>query len=203
MVRSSGDAGTPANDAHLINFSQIGRRETTAPERKALFADFAVSAFRLELLPAYDVDAEKEEFAAYLRGDAFGNTENQDWVAYVEKCREAGKSIGRVHIIPRQLTDYLQFEIDWGYKYSALAGEDIRFVFADELPADISPKVLNDFWLFDEEQVLIQNYDSSGRWLGADLMTDPSEIRKVCQLRSRILELSFPMEQLPARLGNK
>lgn len=185
----------------VIRFADIACREASAAERKALFDGFSRSAFRLECLPIYSVESEREQFDAYLRGDSSANTGNRQWVDYVSNRIAEGKEIARVHIIPRDLTDYLRFEIDWCYSCNANAGESVRFIFEDELPNELSPRKLADFWLFDDEAVLIQRYGDDGRWLRSDILTDPDQVQTVCELRDRLIALSFPLTELAARLN--
>lgn len=197
---SSQEGYLKSNLPSSLSFQDFECRETTPDERRGLFSSFKSSAFRLELLDSYSVDGESDEFSGYLRGDESLNTHNQDWVDFVSECVQAGKKIERVHIIPRELTTYLKFEIEWGYDYSVKAGESVRFIFRDSAPeAWCRPRTV-DFWLFDDTRCLLQRYDAQGKWITADLMVNSAEIQFVAHLKQELLGASFDLSELPRDL---
>lgn len=67
----------------------------------ALFERFERSAFRIEARDHYDVDDERERFAAFLEGrPALPRTpEDAAWLALVAASRAAGRVIERVRIV--------------------------------------------------------------------------------------------------------
>ncbi len=81
---------------------------------------------------------------------------------------QAGKRIYRVHILARPLTDYLRFELGWGYRRNMTAGEEffILDTTGRENPIPDAP----DFWLFDERTVGTMSYDGEGAYLGTDFL---------------------------------
>jgi hypothetical protein len=172
-------------------------RPASAEERVSLFNEFNSSAFRLENLDIYAVESERSEYAAYLLGDATKKTCNTKWADYVRGHCKEGKHLERIHIIPRVLTDYLKYEIDWGYRYSSAAGEKIFFAYRDQLPSNLASTPLPDFWLFDEKTCLIQRYDSHGAWLGGDILESPSGVTTLRNIRDEIRKVSFPLNEHP------
>ncbi|MEU6557186.1 DUF6879 family protein [Streptomyces sp. NPDC046915] len=162
------------------------------------FTSFCSSATRIETLNVYSVEDEKENFHSYLAGDPLPAGRNQEWAENIRACVEDGKYVGRVHIIPRTLTPYLQFEIDWYYAVNGAAGEDIRFIFREDVP-DL---VYTDTWLFDDETVLDLSYDDEGRLLYINKNDDPERLEQARTAWKEFLRRSFPLSELLARIRN-
>src|SRR5688500_481994 len=68
------------------------------------FWDFRRSAFRLETLPQYLVDSEKEPFAEFLAGRPLPppEAENAEWRDIVATNVAAGKTMQRIHVLPQR-----------------------------------------------------------------------------------------------------
>src|SRR5262249_53089561 len=92
---------------------------------------------------------------------------------------QTGRWIGRVHVIRRPLTDYLRYEFAV-YQYTVAAGEDVRIL---DLTGQLNPGLPEqDFWLFDDTEVVRMDYDPDGTQLGRELLEDadpaPYVVRK-------------------------
>jgi hypothetical protein len=142
----------------------------TASEFSAEFMRFTNEAFRLECLQVFDDPDERAGFAGFL---ANKNTEPQSapmdgWRKINSAAKGRGATMKRLRIVIPPLSDYLQFEIAWGYSFSVRFGEQISFLevgsFAD---VQVEHDLLKDFWLFDESRGYIIDYDLRGRFLGA------------------------------------
>jgi hypothetical protein len=135
-----------------------------------LFTSFRHSAFRLETLPAYSVDAEAEAFKAWREGQpAPAWMAEREWLTMVRDAVAAGKTMQRVRTVRRPLSDYVMFAFDWGYPGNVEAGEDIRILElgpGDELPWIPDPEEGYDFWIFDAVTVVRMEYDAEGRFIG-------------------------------------
>jgi hypothetical protein len=108
--------------------------------------------------------------------------------------------MGRVHIIDHVLTPYLQFEIDWYYAINGAAGEDIRFIFREDVP-DV---VHTDTWLFDDETVVDLSYDDEGRLLYVNQNEDPARLAEARAAWREFHDRSFPLAGLLAKIrGNE
>lgn len=139
-------------------------------EFSALFSSFEKSAFRLELLQTYLVDEETEEFSAFLAGKLLktASPDMQVWCEDIQKAVSASKIYQRVRRIVLPLSDYTRFELITGYKYSVVAGEDIRILESGfESLSKITSIALTDFWLFDDRVCILLDYDKDGRYVGA------------------------------------
>jgi hypothetical protein len=134
-----------------------------------LFTSFRHSAFRLETLPAYLIDSEAESLQLWRAGQPEPEwRKDRDWLALVRQNVAAGKSMQRVRVVRRPLSDYVRFEMDWGYPQNVDAGEDIWILELgpdDELPWIPDADVRCDFWLFDAVTVVRLDYDTEGRFI--------------------------------------
>ena len=112
----------------------------SAEEFGKLFTTYERSAWRLEMLPAYDVPEEAEDFARFLAGETWPEDYADKRVEMIAAHAASGRTTGRVHALRLPFSDYLRFEIFTGYVFTAKAGEDIRILDLDahptELPAD-------------------------------------------------------------------
>jgi hypothetical protein len=159
-------------------------------EFNRLFREFASSAFRVETLDRYDVDGEREEFARFLAGGKMpADWEDSPWV---RSMTDAGKSLSRVHVLRSPLSDYLRFELGWGYVGNVRAGEDIRIL--DLADQDVSGLPDHDFWLFDDAKVYRMHYTETGEFLGAEPL-DEDELPRYRGYRDITMASSLPYEE--------
>jgi Family of unknown function (DUF6879) len=121
-------------------------------------------------LPAYSVDEEAESFRAWKEGQPPPAWQlDRGWCRLVADATAAGKFMQRVRLVRYPLSDYVRFEMDWGYPQNIEAGEDIRILGLsrdDELPFIPEPERGYDFWLFDGVTVVRMDYDGAGRFIG-------------------------------------
>lgn len=130
-----------------------------------LFETFERSAFRLETLSVYDIEDEKEEFAAFLAGKPMpAEWSDNPWV---RSMTDLGKTVSRVHVLTSPLSDYLRYELA-AYLGNITAGESIGII--DLAQQDVSGLPDHDFWLFDDSRVYRMHYTPEGQFIGADLL---------------------------------
>ncbi|QKW50557.1 DUF6879 family protein [Streptomyces buecherae] len=155
---------------------------------QAYFRDFQRSAWRFEVQPRYTMPAEAESLARFLRGEPKPEDHNAAWHATVGRAREAGKTIGRVRVVRRPLTDYQRYQFAWGIPGNIEAGEDIRVL--DLTDSDMRlPE--QDFWLFDEATVVHLNYRPDGTQINRELIEDP-DLSIYLAWRDRARESAVP-----------
>jgi len=128
----------------------------------AKFKTFRTEAWRLETLPQYLVPQEAGEFAEFKAGARFPGPYEDDWTAMVRT-----RTVGRVHIVTRPLSDYLRFEFERYYQHQAPAGEDIRILDVTDRPNPL-PDV-QDFWMFDHSSVVLMHYHPDGTQISREL----------------------------------
>jgi hypothetical protein len=128
------------------------------------------SAFRLETLDQYLADSDRDNVSRYLAGEegpswAMGD----DWMDYLKKEKAAGIRRHRVHVLSSPIGDYLRYECEWGYTYTSAAGEEIYILDLAEIDRPLSlPAEVGDFWLYDDNSVVLMHYDENGRFQDAE-----------------------------------
>jgi hypothetical protein len=127
-----------------------------------LFDSFNESAFRLEGLSEYSVPEEAAVFHEFRTTGSIDPTFNSDWTDLVAKNTAAGKTMSRLRLLSKKLTDYERFELIT-YRTNVAAGEDIRFSSIEHSGFE------NDFWVFDLTWIAVMKYDRDGAWRGADV----------------------------------
>ncbi|MGW2581115.1 DUF6879 family protein [Streptomyces virginiae] len=142
-------------------------------EFEKLFSNFRREAFRLETLDDYSGSSDPEMIRVFLAGEPQPDNYNQEWADEVHGNIKAGKRMYRVHILSRPMTDYLRFELGWGYRKNAKAGEEFFILDTTDQPNPLEG--VPDFWMFDESSVVSMNYGEGGKFLGAESHSDPAE----------------------------
>ncbi|RZS41095.1 hypothetical protein EV193_103413 [Herbihabitans rhizosphaerae] len=163
---------------------------------EAFFQTFEREAFRLETLPVYRVEGEREEFEAFLATGRQDVPADDSWLEDIRHYRATDRWIGRVHVITRPLTDYLRFEFDF-YQHSARAGEEVRILDLTEQPNPGLP--VQDFWMFDESKIVRMDYAEDGTQLGRELLEDIDPAPYV-EWKRIALERSEPFLEYYARM---
>ena len=85
----------------------------------------------------------------------------------VSRQRAEGKSNGRVHIVTQPLSEYLQFEFSRYYGMHVEAGEEIRILDVTNRPNPLDG--VQDFWMFDQVEVVLMNYEADGRQINREV----------------------------------
>ncbi|OII67712.1 MULTISPECIES: DUF6879 family protein [unclassified Streptomyces] len=158
---------------------------------QAKFRDFRSEAWRLETRPVYRVPQEEEQIRAFMAGEridphAYSNAYTED----LKRVRREGKSKGRVHIVTRPLSDYLRFEFMY-YRPHAWAGEDIRIM--DVTDRDNPLAGVQDFWMFDREEVVLMNYGADGTQINREV--HEGDVTPFLEYQRIALAESVPFEE--------
>ena len=123
------------------------------------FETFQQEAFRLEALPHYIVEDEKEAFSRFKQFGELTYQSDSEWTRLVKTNVASSKSMKRLRLLSSELTPYEQFEL---LSYPGVdAGEEIR-VNARSLYED---KYLYDFWFFDNEYITQMYYGVDGVYI--------------------------------------
>lgn len=160
--------------------------------------------FRLEGRAEYRIPGEQASFADWKKGefDMAKNDQWQKWIGLLKSTTGKGIVIKRVRVAPNPLPDYIKFEIDLWQKYSAKNGEEILFIGTNEYRAIIAEYGFNtkDFYLFDDEKLLILNYDKSGQTAGEILITDGGMVKRYSDLKNKLLQKAVPLAAFVKKL---
>lgn len=153
---------------------------------------FTETAFRWECLPAYEVASDGNDYGRYLRGEAEPTRERkQPWLDRLAGERARGLRRSRVRLLHDPLTDYERYECEWGYVPNAAAGEDVRIIRPGELPMNWLSMLSFDWWLIDDQHVIVMNYDDDGQFEGANLGL-PGDAYAFRQIRDRVWDSAEP-----------
>lgn len=137
-------------------------------EWAARFERFTREAWRLETLPQYLMPQEEEEFAAFRAGARIDpETVANEYTDRLRRQAAEGRIQGRVHVVTRPLSDYLRFEFHHYYKAHAMAGEQIRILDVTDRPDPLDG--VQDFWVFDQSEVVLMNYHPDGRQISREV----------------------------------
>jgi len=138
------------------------------------------------MLGRYTVESERQAFADYLQGNPPPQDLNAAWHDTLDKARNDQQTMTRVRVIDT-VTPYIKFEVECGYEKNIEHGEDIWFLISSDFTelAQVVP-VLKDYWLFDDENCFLVEYDYYGRFLG--VVQVPSAIVPQYVKLSRLLK---------------
>ncbi|MGV9265387.1 DUF6879 family protein [Kitasatospora sp. NPDC003701] len=151
------------------------------------FDGYRRDAFRLEAQPAYTMPREAENLARFLRGEPKPESHNAAWHQRVKGFVSSGRTIGRVRVVRRPLTDYQRYQFAWGIPGNIAAGEDIRILDATEDNFGIPDQ---DWWMFDETSVVHLNFRPDGTQINRELVNERAD---ECQELKRLaIERSVP-----------
>ncbi len=173
--------------------------ELDLKEFASLFEHFRQSAFRLETLDHYLVPQEEMLYAQFLRGETPPPSGNEDWCQLVRRNIRAGKVMERVHVVPTPLSQYVKFEIAWGYVHNAAAGEKVYLLNRSDLTE--GKAALGDYWLFDDNTLVLMEYGEDGRFIGVSRESDPTTVARyveaACVLKSLSMSLGEYLDKNP------
>ena len=129
---------------------------------------FHRTAFRLEVRDHYQVASDGGDLVRYLAGEDKPDADRKNaWLDTLRADTAAGKHRQWVHVVRGPLSDYLRYACEWGYAINIHAGAEVRMLDLAECSRPVGVPD-EDFWLLDDEAVLIMSYDGAGRFLGAD-----------------------------------
>lgn len=156
-----------------------------------LYRTFSRYAWRLEARDVYGVQAENERLQAFLEGRELPRSSSKDaWSSMTAAAASAGRPFARVRMVSRPVTDYTRWEFSV-YPENIDAGEEVRVLDRAWLNDD-DPLWDTDFWLFDDDTAVVQNYAANGKYLGPSRVED---VRPYVELRTRALQLSVPFDE--------
>lgn len=181
----------PSNDAlRPCPSSTIWEEVPIGPRWFAELRNFGRSAFRLEVLQEYGEPSESHALALFMQGNPVGREYIADWCDMVAEQTSRGRSMSRVHVVSLPLSAYLRFEVECAYTHTAAAGEDIRLLNIATVPLFLKDYLKEDFWLFDDSRVMVQDYDSRGQLVLARICSDPEVVAHYSAIRHRAVKLS-------------
>jgi hypothetical protein len=161
-------------------------------------AHFHRTAFRLEVRDQYAVASDGGDFARYLAGEDLPDAARKNaWLEELSADTAAGKRWQWVHVVRGPLSDYLRYAFEWGYAINIHAGADVRILDLTERqrPAGLPDE---DFWLLDDQAVLIMHYGGGGEFLGAE-PAGQAELARYRRVRDAAWDAAEPFAAYWAR----
>jgi len=162
----------------------------TEAEFAALFRTFRVSAWRLEA-STYKLDYEAAEYQRFMAGQPTAPPQVSWWRPWLDRVRgwkERGMEIGRVRVDDVPLTPYQRWQ-RWSEPWHREVGEDIRHLPRPRAAALGLP--LYDYWLFDDDRVVLMLFNSAGELTGRVLIQHsdaPGIVGQHCRWRDLAVE---------------
>ncbi|NYI87952.1 hypothetical protein HNR02_001275 [Amycolatopsis endophytica] len=154
----------------------------------ALFREFERSAFRLETLQTYTIPRDQASYGLFLAGEPKPEDYNLTWQASVRQHVVAGRTMQRAKVVRRPFSDYTRYLFAWAIPGNIAAGEDYRIL-------DLTDRELGlpsqDFWLFDDETVLLLNFNPDGTLRDREL-ADPADLDLYRRWRDLALAEAVP-----------
>ncbi|MEU8536193.1 DUF6879 family protein [Streptomyces parvulus] len=171
----------------VIDLEEFGR----------LFHHFEHSAWHLETRRGYASDREDEGYAVFQDTGVAPMDLDSDWCRNITAQTAAGKQVGRVRIVDQPPTDGQRFLLSYA-RCNAATGEDARNLWRADaervhLPAE-------DFWLFDSRLVAILRFDDQDVLHDVEIITEPAEVLRYCQIRDAAVHASLSYDAFAAQL---
>ncbi len=119
----------------------------------------------------YNPSYEGESLRKFLKGEPDDLSWMQAWLRMVREATSEGRRYFRARVVDLPMSDWNRYS----YALSAhniAAGEDIRYI--ERSNAVGLPD--HDYWLFDSSRLVIMRFDEADRFIGGELVEDPSEI---------------------------
>lgn len=161
------------------------------------FAECQRSAWRFECQQTYTMPREQDNLSRWRSGQPKPEGHNAEWHERVKGYLADGKTIGRVRVIRRPLSEYIRFQLDWAIPGNIEAGEDTRILEMTELELDLPA---HDFWLFDDQLVVDMNFNPDGTLINLDQRENP-DLAMYRKWRDTALAHAVPFSEWNARTG--
>lgn len=132
-----------------------------------MLAEFERSAWRFEQQTSYWLGYERDQFEKFLTGTPESPADNPDLRSWFDRVRSwvaQGRTIGRVRILEDPPTDYQRWML-WMDRWNRNAGETIQYLTrrAAEQASVIPQAGPDDWWLFDDERLVVTSFDPLGK----------------------------------------
>jgi len=158
-----------------------------------LLASCQRAAVHLEMRDGYMLD--DPMLVKWRAGFRYDPSDRESWwngfLASVEQATSRGVDIRRARIVSEPVSEYIRFEYDVTFRNVA-AGEQVRWL--PRRKATGIPLPGNDFWLFDDQILLVNHFNGDGDWTGSEEVTDAGIIRLCGSAFLAVWERATPHE---------
>lgn len=173
----------------------MSARSITNDELADLIGGFERSVFRCERQPTYLVPEEAESVAMFVDGvdhDPLATAYFRDGFAAYAEVTASGRTMERVRVHDNPPTDYQRW-LRWLGQWNSDAGEQIAYldrnaaIKAGLVPAD---GFGDDFWLFDDRQVVTMRFGADNSLIELVLSDDPETVAAAIAWRGHASRLA-------------
>ncbi|ONK11460.1 DUF6879 family protein [Streptomyces sp. MP131-18] len=160
---------------------------------------FEHTAWRLESRCRYQAAEQSAAYQRFVTGQRTGPGPAPEEPRGAGRRRQPalGRRVERVRVVDDPPTLGQLYLLD-AARRNARAGEDVRNLWrADaewlKLPGE-------DFWLFDSRVLAVLRFDDADRLTGIEVVTEPQEVLRACQVRDAAWHHAVPFEEFGARV---
>ncbi|MEV0917815.1 DUF6879 family protein [Streptomyces sp. NPDC049967] len=165
-----------------------------------LFEHFEHSAWHLETRRGYASDREDGGYAEFLETGVAPSDVESGWCQNIRRQTAAGKAVGRVRVVDAPPTPGQLFLLSYA-RVNAATGEDARNVWRED--AELAHLPAEDFWIFDSRLVAVLHFDDTDVLRDVEVITEPGEVLRYCQVRDAAVHTSLPWDDFTAQLHAK
>jgi hypothetical protein len=149
------------------------------------------SAWRWEQQPVYEIGFEQANVEAFLAGNPVDPMTVEGlayWFRQVAEQTSRGITISRVRILEEPPTPYQRWE-KWLDRWNTGAGERIDYLNRSQLAKLGAPAFAPtaDWWLFDDEQLMVMHHDEVGHRIRVELFLGEPENETALQWRDKLI----------------
>jgi hypothetical protein len=171
----------------------------TDDDFRDLLRSFRRTAFYFEAQETYALDYEAADLKQFIAGSPAPPPEISWWRPWLDQITELtrqGKRIVRVRIISEPPSDYQRWGL-WALPWHARAGEKISYIQRSRTE-EIGLPLVHDWWLLDDERLIVMRYNDAGEVAGKSLNTDPDTIASYRMWRDLAVREATPAEAIAA-----
>ncbi|MFE7192286.1 DUF6879 family protein [Kitasatospora sp. NPDC057541] len=196
-VLVQGEAVTDPDE--LAQLPAVGREPVLIgfEEFDGMFESFEHTAFRLETRRRYRSDELTETYRRFAAGQPAGWDLEDPWCRSRREQVALGKRFERVRIMDAPPTPGQRYLLDNAERNSAV-GEDIRYLWRTD--ADRLGLPAEDTWLFDSRVIALLHFDPDDDLTGVELITDPVQVARACQVRDAAWHFATPYRAFAAEV---
>jgi hypothetical protein len=157
------------------------------------------TAFRWEAQPALALGYEREHVGLFLEGHPVPPPEIEwwrPWLDRIARMTSEGKRFSRVRVIEEPPTDYQRWMI-WSGQWNITSGEQITYL-SRESAVQLAIPTACDWWLLDDERLIMMRYTPAGEIDSKEVITDPGVVARHREWRDLAVRNAQAREPLAA-----
>ncbi len=152
------------------------------------------SAWHLEMRDGYMLD--DPDLVRWQHGHRVDPADRaswwRPWLDLIADTTARGVAIRRARVVSEPVSEYIQFEYDMSFT-NVEAGERLRWLPRRQALDLALPS--NDFWLFDQEVLVVNHFSGNGDWVEAQTVTNPDVVRLCATAFEAVWARAIPHER--------